>query len=240
MGSGTEEFTEVCKGYEQQGIATSVVCLDQPMSPTAQHLCDIPGANIAFPAHRQTVEDLFRRRVDSILFPVAYDVTVQVSNPNNVLSVAPQPNTPSQESIYHSQTVFPMGPTVQSLHNVLLQFAGEVATEEITVSWQTRNGNTQSTSHSVDFSTITSESFDNNDLRILVALQRYQRFLSQWCDTMSQATGDGVSSKGVAPADILEEAEKLRTYLQAVQKETNNGTLKSEARVLTRILDIWG
>jgi len=239
QGFSEASFIQQCNTFQEQGIATSIISLCGGTSQTQRSLCSVPASNSSFVTQEDELKELFRTGVDSLLFPTAKDFAITTNAPENVLAVGAPSDKPEDTDILHRQTIFPEGPTVQSLEGALFQLTPEALSEnlELQITWEDRSGERHSCSNEISW-TGPEEAFDSNNIRTKVALYRYQQLLQVWAlsqndnqqilDAKSDRIGDTMGKTISKVRDIY----NMKEYLQSELEVTGKKALREEIDIL--------
>lgn len=232
--------------YQSHGIQTTFVGLGCPYSERVRSFCQVPGTNVAFVESQDKLQALFENQNGSILFPIGYNLTVQVDSPNLIESTTAASDTPKSGSLVHRQTVFPHGPTLQSLNSILLRLSRQAKNEPVNfeVSWSDRRGNSKKSTHQINLSNQPIDSFDVDSIRMRIAIHRYFRMLQSLCDVSNgiENSSDRVSidiegsQSELTGVQQLNNVRKIRDYLSEEIAATNNDDLQREIEILDSIL----
>lgn len=248
--AGDDSLTGQIEDEQRRGVHTSFIGLDCAERHTTQSLCKIPGANEAFPQSKTELEELFRRRIDSLLFPIAFDLTVRTDRKDEVLNIATESDPQRMGCTLHRKTVFPPGPTRQSLVETMIQLPVDDDTTTFEISWKARDGTEHSTKLPVSFGDMAVDTFDSDAIRTKVAIQHYIRALKTWARVNHQgrtnqqtesSTWTGYQVDGDAPRDSAQSIlRQIREYIVTEMIATNTDRFEREVDVLDSLIDEVG
>lgn len=157
---------------------------------------------------------LFRRHVDGLLFPVAFDLTITPDETTDIRNTV-HTSDPSDQDAFYRTTVFPDGPTVQSLHSTLFHLENAVDTAKFDISWTDRSGADHETTCSVSFEQRSAEWFESGIIRRLLVLYRYFRALQSWYRRGSDSTNAEHRITAQSPTTVV---ERTKAYLRDQQQ----------------------
>jgi len=221
------------------GIKSSFLGLSESRPTTARYCCQATGSNTAVATSTTALRTLFRRYTDSILFPVADDLTVTVDNTDNVVDIVPRSDSAMPESTFQRRTIFPPGPTRQSGSHILYTCDPEPIPVEITLEWQERDSTRRTVTKRILGIETDKTIFDSSELRTKVALYRYYQTLQEWCPevypTDPVMESNRTESKN-ACGPIQEKFSELRDYLCKEQAEIGDAELQAEINHVKEIV----
>jgi len=237
----TQTYLDCCRAYQRRDIGTTFLGLEFPTVGAGRALCQVPGANVSFVETAPELAELHRQHLDSLLFPVASDVTVEVDNDTEITDFAAPSDSRNAESVFHRRTVFPSGPTTQSLSNVLFELAHDTNRAEFRITWRDRNSGKHETTAAVDFTEHDAEWMGSDNIRANIALYRYLHTVKRWCrKKVSEAEADNHTATHRSNEQSVTQLETLRTYLTNQQERTRTDQFETDIGVLSTLLSRYG
>jgi len=222
-----------CDGSPQRAVRTTYVGLAGARHETARALCQTPGANVAGVEDASQLASLLRRHVDSLLFPVAFDLRIEPAGETAIQALPRAADPASGDSVFARRTVFPAGPTAQSLSNVLVQLSDSADTATFDLSWTDRDGEPQRRRVSTDRLDQSSEWYESDAIQQSVALARFQRALRAVC--VADA-GPDRRSDAVATPNPDARVSSLLNQLRRQQAALGTEQLETDIELLTSVL----
>lgn len=230
-GASAGQYRDYCGAYRRRGVGISFVGLGFHDVGATRALCGEAGTNVAVAPDPAALAALCRRHLDSVLFPVALDLDIDVGPGAELTDVAAASDPSADDSAVHRETVFPAGPTAQSLDRVLLGLSAASDSADVRVTWTDRYGDSHERSLSVAYDRGPGEWFDTDSVRTDVALHRYLRGLQAWC--RGDAT-DGARASA-APEPQSTRLARLRRYLVEERAATGVDQFDTDIEVLRAI-----
>jgi hypothetical protein len=174
-----------------------------------------------------------------VLFPVAADVRIETGTPDAVERVAPAAETDAGECVFRRRTLFPPGPTVQSVDSVLIEATPSAVSLDLTTSWTDREGTRHQSSHHVRRGDIGMGTFESDDTRVRVALQRYLAALRRWRTLAATESAGPTAAKSPGPSDasVSPHLELVEQRLRTALAETGADSLRDDIALLQGLRD---